>query len=105
MMIRADMRDFTTVEELAVDNISVSQNVPNPFTGNTVVSYSLTESANDSVQIIDVTGKVVSTINEGAQVAGEHNITIDGSTLAEGTYFYTFTAGEYQVTKRMVVSK
>lgn len=105
IMVRADMRDFTGVEEVAVDNISVAQNVPNPFNGNTVVSYNLNEASNVSIEIIDVTGKVVSTINEGTQAAGEHNITIDGSTLAEGTYFYTFTAGEYKVTKRMVVSK
>ena len=105
IMVRADMRDFTGVEEITVNNISVSQNVPNPFTGNTVVSYSLNEASNVSIEIIDVTGKVVSTINEGTQATGEHNITIDGSTLAEGTYFYTFTAGEYKVTKRMVVSK
>jgi len=105
VMIRADLRDFTSVEEVTVDNISVSQNVPNPFTNNSVITYNLNEAANVSVQIVDVTGKVVTTINEGNQNAGEHNITIDGSTLAEGTYFYTFTAGNYQVTKRMVVSK
>ena len=105
IMIRADLRDFTGVEEITASNISVSQNVPNPFTNNTVISYNLNEAANVSVQIVDVTGKVVTTINEGNQAAGEHNITIDGSTLAEGTYFYTFTAGTYQVTKRMVVSK
>lgn len=105
VMIRADLRDFSSVEELTASNITVSQNVPNPFTNNSVITYNLNETANVSVQIIDVTGKVVATIDEGNQAAGEHNITIDGSTLAEGTYFYTFTAGTYQVTKRMVVSK
>ena len=84
---------------------SVAQNVPNPFNGSTVVNYNLTEASNVSIEVVDVTGKVVSTINEGTQAAGEHNVTIDGSNLAEGTYFYTFTAGTYQVTKRMVVSK
>lgn len=105
VMIRADLRDFSSVEEITASNISVSQNVPNPFTNNSVITYNLNEAANVSVQIVDVTGKIVTTINEGNQNAGEHNITIDGSTLAEGTYFYTFTAGTYQVTKRMVVSK
>lgn len=105
IMIRADMRDFTGVEEDLVNNISVAQNVPNPFNGNTVISYNLNEASNVTLQVVDLTGKVVTTINEGNQNAGEHNLTIDGSTLAEGTYFYTFTAGEYRVTKKMVVSK
>jgi hypothetical protein len=88
-----------------LNNLSVSQNVPNPFNGQTVVSYNLNEASTVSIQIMDVAGKVISTINEGTQAAGAHNITVDGSTLAVGTYFYTLTAGNYQVTKRMVVSK
>ena len=96
---------LTVNENNELNNLSVSQNVPNPFTGSTVVSYNLNETANVSVQVMDVTGNVVSTINEGNQAAGAHNITIDGSALAQGTYFYTLTAGTYQVTKRMVVSK
>ena len=88
-----------------VNNLSVSQNVPNPFNGQTVVSYNLNEASNVSLQVMDVTGNIVSTINEGTQTAGAHNISVDGSVLAAGTYFYTLTAGTYQVTKRMVVSK
>lgn len=94
-----------SVEENTELNLSVSQNVPNPFNGQTVVSYNLNEASNVSIQVMDVTGKVVSTMNEGTQASGAHNVTIDGSTLAVGTYFYTLTAGTYQVTKRMVVSK
>lgn len=88
-----------------VEGISVSQNYPNPFNGNTVISYNLNESTNVSVEVLDITGKVVKTITPGTQGAGEHTLTIDGSNLAEGTYFYTFTAGTYKVTKRMVVTK
>lgn len=88
-----------------LNNLSVSQNVPNPFNGQTVVSYNLNEASNVSLQIMDVTGKVVSTINEENQTAGTHNITVDGSSLAAGTYFYTLATGTFQVTKRMVVSK
>jgi hypothetical protein len=85
--------------------VAISQNVPNPFNGSTVINYNLAEASNVSIKLVDLTGKVVSTINEGTQAAGAHNVTIDGSELAAGTYFYTFTAGTYQVTKRMVVSK
>jgi len=105
IMIRADMRDFTGVEEAVVSNISVAQNVPNPFNGNTTINYNLNNASNVSLEIVDIAGKVIATINEGNQTAGAHNITIDGSAFAQGTYFYTFTAGNYQVTKKMVVKK
>jgi len=105
IMVRADMNDYTNINESDLSNISVSQNVPNPFNGETLISYNLNEASNVSLTIMDVTGKVISTINEGAQAAGTHNISVDGASLAAGTYFYTLTAGTYQVTKRMVVSK
>lgn len=103
--MRLNFDQTLDVNNNELNNLSVSQNVPNPFTGETVVSYSLNETSNVSLQIMDVTGKVVSTINEGNQAAGSHNVSVDGSALAVGTYFYTLTAGTYQVTKRMVVSK
>ena len=92
-------------DENELGKLNVSQNVPNPFNGETVITYNLNEASNVSLQIMDVTGKVISTINEGTQAAGAHNVSVDGASLAVGTYFYTLTAGTYQVTKRMVVSK
>jgi len=85
--------------------ISVKQNVPNPFNGNTTVVYSLNENANVTLNVIDVAGKVVAVYNQGNKNAGNYSILIDGSKLTNGIYFYTFKAGEYSVTKRMVVSK
>lgn len=104
IMIRADFTDYTGVEELSNNNFSIGQNVPNPFNGTSVISYTLNETANVNVQITDVAGKVVQTYTPGVQNAGTYNLTIDGTTLADGIYYYTFTVGETTVTKQMVVS-
>ena len=105
IMVRLVLPKPSSIEETEVSNISVGQNVPNPFTENTLITYSLNEAANVTLDIVDVTGKVVSTINEGIQAAGEHNVTINASDLSDGVYFYNFRAGDYSVTKRMVVNK
>ena len=105
VMVRLDFSDFASVNESEVSTISVGQNVPNPFTNNSVITYNLNEASNVSMEIIDVTGKVVVSYNEGTIAAGEHNITVSADKLSDGVYFYTFKAGEYSVTKRMVVSK
>lgn len=104
-MVRADMRDFTGIEEQTATNFTIGQNVPNPFNNSSVITYTLNETSNVSVQITDVTGKVVQTITPGTQVAGTYTMTIDATTLADGMYFYTFTVGNEIVTKQMVVSK
>jgi len=105
VMIRADMRDFTAIEELENNSFTVGQNVPNPFENTSVITYTIAEASNVSVQFVDVTGKVVKTITPGTQEAGTYTITVDGADLAEGIYFYTFTIGDQKVTKQMVVTK
>ncbi|MBD3638282.1 MAG: T9SS type A sorting domain-containing protein [Crocinitomicaceae bacterium] len=103
VMIRADMRDFTGIEEEGNMPFSIGQNVPNPFDNSSVISYTLDEAANVSVQFTDISGKVIKTINQGNQTAGTYQINIDGNDFATGVYFYTFTIGDQQITKKMTV--
>ena len=105
VMIRADMRDFTGITETTVNPATVGQNVPNPFNNNSVITYTLTEASNVTVEIVDVTGKLVQTITPGAQAAGTYTINVNATDLAEGVYFYTFTIGTEKITKQMVVTK
>ncbi|MFD1551400.1 hypothetical protein DNU06_13640 [Putridiphycobacter roseus] len=105
IMVRLAMTDFTGVDEAEVSTITVGQNVPNPFNTTAKVAYTLNENANVSLNVVDLTGKVVATYNQGSQNAGNHTINLNADNLSNGVYFYTFTAGEYSVTKRMVVSK
>lgn len=93
------------IDENQANNIRVGQNVPNPFNDNTYISYELVEGANVTLEIFDVTGKKVQTINEGRKFAGSHNIQFNGGNLQAGVYFYTLTAGETRVTKRMTLVK
>lgn len=102
IMIRADMRDFTSVEEQS-NNFEISQNFPNPFDGTSIISYTLTEGADVNITFTDVSGKVIKTINQGTQAAGTYQIEISADEFASGAYFYTFTIGDTQVTKKMTV--
>lgn len=86
-------------------NFSIGQNQPNPMSDNSTIRYTLGEAANVAVTFTDAAGKVVSTMNEGNKSAGTYTINVDGNDFAEGIYFYTFTVGDKQITKRMVVTK
>ncbi len=86
-------------------NVSLSQAYPNPTSGLTTIGYSLEEAANVAIQITDVTGKVVATVNEGTMTAGTHTADVDFSELNAGVYFYTLISGNDRVTKRIVVRK
>jgi flagellar hook assembly protein FlgD len=63
----------------------------------------LDKSATVSVNVYNVTGAQIMTISEGLQSAGSHQITLDGTNLPAGVYYYTFTADNNSVTKKMIV--
>lgn len=105
IMVRANFKSYVGIEDNVTANLFVGQNMPNPFNGNSIINYELIETAAVSVQIMDITGKVVKTINNGTQSAGKYTLNLNGADYAEGVYFYTFTVGNEKVTKRMVVTK
>lgn len=105
IMVRPHMMSYVGIGEEVSNNFSIGQNQPNPFGDNAVINYELNEAANVSVEFVDVSGKVVKTINNGTQEAGTYTLDVDASEFAEGVYFYTFTVGTEKVTKRMVITK
>jgi len=86
-----------------VNNLKVSQNQPNPFNGSTTINYTLDKTSNVNITIYNVTGAQVQSINQGLKTIGNHSIKIDGSSLKAGVYYYTITADNNSVTKKMIV--
>jgi hypothetical protein len=82
----------------------LSQNVPNPFTSNTIISYQLpANSGNAIIAVFDLTGKMLLQYNLAK--AG-NQITINGSSLAAGIYIYSLIVnGSEVVSKKMVLTK
>jgi hypothetical protein len=87
------------------------QNKPNPFNPITTIEYSLTEPARVTLQIFDISGRLVRTlVRASTEEAGHHEVAWhgkgdSGTFAASGTYFYRLTAGGYTETRRMVLVK
>ena len=105
IMVRAHMRSYVGINEVESGTFSIGQNQPNPFGDNAVINYELKETANVAVEFVDMAGKTVYAINHGMQAAGSYSLDVDAAQFAEGVYFYTFTVGTEQITKKMVVTK
>lgn len=93
------------INEQKLNNVRIGQNIPNPFSQSTFIGYELIENSNVTLEVFDITGKKVHTIEEGKKFAGSHRIEFNGNDLQAGVYFYTLTAGENRVTKRMTLVK
>jgi hypothetical protein len=78
---------------------------PNPFNPTTTIGYTLPEAVKVSLNVYDLQGRLVSTLLNEQQEAGQHQATFNGSNLASGVYLYTLTAGSNTATGKMVLMK
>ena len=91
------------IEEMEVQNFSVSQNYPNPASGVTKIAIESIEAASYTLNITDLSGRVIDSRDLGRLDAGRHIETIDASTYAPGVYFYTVSSAGHQSTKKFIV--
>ena len=85
------------------DNLILSQNIPNPLNRLTRIDYTIRRSMNITLEIMDMTGKILSVPVNGTKPAGKHSITIDCSALEPGIYFYTMKAYSQVKIRKMVI--
>ena len=80
--------------------------IPNPVNeGNGKIVYVLDGTSKVSSVIVDVTGKVISQLNEETEVAGAHEISINSTQrLAAGIYFARLIVDGSAYTKKFVVT-
>ena len=90
-------------------------NYPNPFNPETWIPYQLATATDVTVRIYSTSGILVRTLMLGYQPAGIYHIKSRaaywdgkndvGEHVASGIYFYTLSAGESTMTRKMVIRK
>lgn len=86
-----------------INNIKLSQNMPNPVIGSTFIAYEILDKSNITIEIFDLTGKKVFVSDEGNKSAGKHYFMFDSNKLQSGVYYYSLIANGQRVTKKMIV--
>jgi hypothetical protein len=84
---------------------ALSQNYPNPFNPATVINFSIPELSKITLKVYDVLGKEVATLLNEEKAAGNYEVKFDASRLSSGVYFYSLSAGNTLMTKKMMLMK
>ena len=105
----------TLLAALTPKETALLPNYPNPFNPETWIPYQLAEPADVTLRIYAMDGTVVRMLmlghqsvgiyqdkNRAAYWDGRNEV---GEPVASAVYFYTFTAGEYTATRKMLIRK
>lgn len=88
----------------------LSQNHPNPFNPTTTVKFQLPVDANVRIELFNSIGQKVSELINNDLSGGVHEVTVEGSNLSSGIYYYTMNAvgkdgNNFTSTKKMILMK
>ncbi len=100
---------------LVPEETAVLTNYPNPFNPETWIPYELATPAEVTLRIYAVEGALVRRLVLGHRAAGIYRSksraaywdgrNAQGEKVASGVYFYTFSAGDFEATRKMLVRK
>ncbi|MCH7964646.1 MAG: S8 family peptidase [Bacteroidetes bacterium] len=95
------------VEVLNLTNYQLFQNYPNPFNPNTSIKYSVPVQSKIKIKITlyDIIGNEVSTLFDGIQQSGVHEINLTADNLPSGVYFISMTAENFNKAIKITLMK
>jgi hypothetical protein len=86
----------------------IDQNSPNPFTAQTKIQLRLPQDTRIDIEVLDVAGRLVTSLAAGDFPAGQHVLAWDGTSangvrVAAGTYFYRVRANGVETSRKMML--
>ena len=84
---------------------NLEQNHPNPFNPETSISFDIAKDCRVTLNIYDISGRLVSQLINSEMTAGRYIQTFSGADLTSGLYLYRLNAGDYSMTRKMILVK
>ncbi|MCI0513512.1 C39 family peptidase [candidate division KSB1 bacterium] len=112
------LRDSAAVSGIALNPEIISEapprvqlftNYPNPFNAQTWISYELKQAGGVEIQIFNILGEKIFTLESRFRPAGRHTIAWDGTNLAQqpvpsGAYYYRLIyKNKDKITKKLII--
>jgi len=95
-------------EESAIKYPAMLKNEPNPFKDRVTISYNIPITSKTSLEVYDITGKLVKTITNKVETIGHKEAIWDGKDIkgkemSSGLYFVKLKSGETELTSKVML--
>ncbi|MCH7731056.1 MAG: lamin tail domain-containing protein [Candidatus Marinimicrobia bacterium] len=98
--------DVSVVEELVIpEAFRLYQNYPNPFNPVTTIEYQLPNSSFVDLVVYNIQGQLIERLVHVQQSPGTYMIKWNASNVSSGIYFYKISAGEYTLSRKLLLLK
>ena len=85
--------------------VQLYQNYPNPFNPSTTISFELDKQDKVKLEIFNIMGQLVETIQNEVFTAGKHSVKFRADNLSSGVYFYRLRTSASTQTKKFTLIK
>jgi hypothetical protein len=93
----------TSSKSITEQDNFLSQNIPNPFQNETIISYSILKPGTIRLSVVDLYGREVSLIENSFKEKGNHSVNFNSSGLKPGIYFCKLTGDDFSFVRKMLM--
>lgn len=93
------------ISNIIPNGFELKQNFPNPFNPSTKIRFAIPENSNVLLTVMDITGRVVAELYNGALKAGSYEYDYNAKNLSSGIYFYKLSTDNYSEIRKMSLIK
>ena len=98
------------IDKTTPNSTKVTSIYPNPFNPSVTIAFNLAADSEVSMRIYNVQGALVRSLENQSLIRGSHEVRWDGRDgqgrhVTTGIYFVRMVAGDYRVTRKMVMMK
>ena len=105
IMVDTTTTDIEEDRTALPEQVTLSENYPNPFNPTTRINYSLPQAGDVQLKVYNMLGREVATLVDGRKASGRHEIEFNARDLASGMYFYRLQADNTTITRKMLLVK
>ena len=86
------------------------QNYPNPFNPSTTISFSVPTEGNVTINVYDISGRLIATLLDQNMSAGYHDVSwsgtdMNGLSVSAGLYVYSLETRDISLSNKMILMK
>lgn len=90
---------------IGIKSFHLSQNYPNPFNPSTAIQFSVPETGLVRLTICNLLGREVAVLMNKILVAGDYSVVWEAKDHAAGIYLCQLRAGDFRMTRKLVLQK